>query len=364
MPRLTIIVPLMDQVESFEVTLASVLRYLPNQADVLVVHTGDYSDEHGILDEVPSMVVNGASTPSILGRVAVAAAGSRSPWVVWLAPGIEWSESWAADLEHELSRADVGLISPRIRPRATGDSAADGSPECLASSVALNSLYHPVYLEEVLGEHWRPEDIRPKHRVLGPTGWGGFARRTLLEDWSRTRGARLPDGYADAALGLYREQTGWQHEWTQAEWVADDVAVAEIERGFTLCGRSSNQLLAMAEGHRRVNLKQRAVGLCMSECLQGWLAPSRWRIVWQRLQSWHTLKPLSGEVAAWANDGGNADSSGRGARYLHADSPAAETPVGRFETEAVGPVEVSYESEDSHSESRPSRATNRVRRAA
>jgi len=286
MPRLTIIVPLMDQVNAFETTLASVLRSADSQVDVLVVHSGDYADPHQILDEVPAVVVDTRRLSSLLGRVAVAASAATSPWVFWLAPGIELTEAALQESLALLKRRDLGLISPRIHDRSEDSPASlDSAVPCLASSVGVSKRFHPLYLEEILGEQWSDREAMAEPQVVGPTGWAGLCPRALLEQWALTPAVRLPDGYAELGLGIFVRQQGWEHAWMAEALVADPAVRGVVEAGFAACGRSSNLLLGLSPRETGQSAVGRAIRAGLGEVLRGFLSPPQFRVAWQRFLS-------------------------------------------------------------------------------
>lgn len=329
-------VPLMDQVDAFETTLASVLRYATEQVNVLVVHAGDYADPHGILAEVDAIVVPRSRGLSRLGMVALAAESATAPWVFWLSPGIELTE---VSLESALSlveRRDLGLASPRIY--ASTDAAAATSQTglftaaCLASSVALTKNYHPQYLEELVGEQWEVAALRPQHRVMGPTGWAGLCRRSLLEAWAHGRNTNLPEGYAELALSVSVQEQGWEHDWLDGGLIAGDTVTAEIERGYRWCGRSSNLVLTLVEQEQPQTWRSRAMWCGLRELGSGFLVPRLWPVAWSRFQSLGCLRlnsrrsPASVETLA---------DTGSTREALDSEWVAGENPVAAPATNAT-----------------------------
>jgi len=284
MPRLTIVVPLMDQEDAFEATLASILRYLEPEMQVLVVHTGNYRDPHGILGEVLSVVVDPEGSESSLRRVALGAQQAGSPWILWLIPGIELTEGWSDSLNWgDLQRPDVGLISPRIMR-------SDSEDGCLASGVTLSSRAHPRYLEELLGEQWQEEDCPQGGQpgsasCLAPTQWAGLCRKNLLRQWLRQAPAGLPDGYAELSLGLMLRRLGWEHQFLPLGLRAEHWAQELIEAGYRLCGRSANQIVAQQACGSGWSRMRQGLSAVASELALGLLSPGQLRVAWERLST-------------------------------------------------------------------------------
>lgn len=309
MPRLTIIVPLMDQVDAFETTLASVLRYAGAQIEVLAVISGDYEDQYNILSEVHSVCVDSRLAKTPLGRAAQAVDSATSAWVYWLTPGVELTED-ALDGALAISqRRDLGLASPRIVARSAQDEShtvhgksAEHHASSLASSVVLTHRFHPVCLEELIGEQWATTDISSRIRVIGPTGWAGLVQRRLLEHWSRTDDAQLPNGYAELSLGLLVQQDGWAHDWISGDLIASESIAIEIESGYRLCGRSSNRILGISAIESRRSPTWMALRTSMSELAGGCLSPQLWRVVWERFKSRQSLRQTSPRKLTSATD--------------------------------------------------------------
>lgn len=300
MPRLTIIVPLMDQVDAFETTLASVLRYAGSQVEVLAAINGDYEDQYNILSEINSVLVDTRFAKTPLGRAAIAADSATSAWVYWLTPGVELTEDALDGALAIAQRRDLGLASPRIVARSTAnessgvqDHPSEHHASSLASCVVLTSRFHPVCLEELIGEQWATTDITTRIKVVGPTGWAGLVQRRLLEQWVKTGDARLPNGYAELSLGLFVQQDGWAHEWISGDLLANETIATEIESGYRLCGRSSNRILAITAIESRQSPTWMALRTSMSELAGGCLSPQLWRVVWERFKSWPSLHQTS-----------------------------------------------------------------------
>jgi hypothetical protein len=281
----------MDQVNAFETTLASVLRCADSQVDVLVVLSGDYADPHQILDEVRAVVVDSRGLPSLLGRVALAASAATSPWVMWLAPGVELTESALRESLDLIKRRDLGLVSPRILDLPSGSvpsgsvASSEASVRCLASSVALSNRYHPLYLEEILGEQWSEAEAMSEPLIYGPTGWAGLCQRSLMEQWALTVAPRLPQGYAELGLGMFVRRQGWEHTWTANGLLAGETVRVEVERGFAGCGRASNRILGWWQADNGISGVGRAIRVGLAELVRGFLSPSHFRLAWHRFQS-------------------------------------------------------------------------------
>jgi hypothetical protein len=312
MPRLTIIVPLMDQVDAFEMTLASVLRYAGAQVEVLAAVTSAYEDQYNILDEIRSVVVDARLVSTPVGRAALAADSATSPWIYWVAPGLEMTPAALAGALELVQYRDLGIASPRIISQAVESGGLDGTASagkvpCLASSLVMTARFHPLCVEELVGEQWSPEDLAQTGlRVAGPTGWGGLVQRQLLEQWPSAL-RRLPAGYAELSLGLWVQENGWTHDWADGELLANESVAAQIEAGFRLCGRSSNRLLELANRNSRSSVAWIAVRTGLAELARGCLSPQSWRVTWERLANMSSLGRRSAAISDVAAATASAD---------------------------------------------------------
>ncbi len=348
MPQFTIIVPLMDQVSEFETTLASVLRYAPPHAEVLVAQDGSYTDPYGILSEVRSVIVSTQPVPGDLGRVALASAQANSPWVFWLAPGIEMTEATDDGLLEILKQRDLGLISPRIVASDVPDPklADRGDPQptklaSLASSVALTPRFHPAYLEDLLGEQWEVTDVHVRHQVCGPTAWAGICRRQVLEQWSESPEVALPDGYAELSLGLLSQGLGWEHDWMDGVLIASPWVTETIERGYQLCGRASNQMLENQVHGSAWSRVRAGLAIGLVELATGVLNPRQFRVAGQRLGNLsrflfggHQEPAASGQTSTSADPSSKREGGKRGPKE-HSSAADTVTETGRTQQIAI-----------------------------
>lgn len=277
MPQLTVVVPLMDQVDAFEETLASILRFCDRHIQLVVTHDGRYDDPHQILDEVESVVVPSHRNTSVIGRVAAACDACQSPWIHWLAPGIEVTQQWFDELLESLTRqSDVGLISPQIHSVELNDSQLQ---HCVGSCVVSQPTAHPQYLEDVYGEEWTLSEVTDDCSIVGPTGWAGLCRKQLLqqwhEDWNRQR---LPEGYAELSLGLMVQRDGWRHQIGQSQVYASEDAVAAMEQGFRRDGRAAAAIMGRLQTGSAFSKMIRSIGYGAREIATAILYPGNFSV--------------------------------------------------------------------------------------
>ena len=111
-PRVTIIVPVGDDLAAFENSLVSVLENLPPDAEVVVPHDGSYDDPFDLTDEVRFV---SAPTHQWADLIAVAAAEARGRFVLVIGGGIQATEDWVRAAIEEFDDPQVGLVAPVVR---------------------------------------------------------------------------------------------------------------------------------------------------------------------------------------------------------------------------------------------------------
>ena len=92
----------------FEDTLASVLRYLPQDAQVIVVHDGTYSDPYHLGKEVHFVE---SDQNHLISHLNIGLCYVSGAITVVVRPGIELDENWQQGIEATWPE-DVGSISP------------------------------------------------------------------------------------------------------------------------------------------------------------------------------------------------------------------------------------------------------------
>ncbi len=112
MPRLSIVIPLLDDSARFEETLASVLRERPRHTQILVPHRGDYEDPYGLAEEVEFLPLASDCSIASLWNAAVQAAAA--PTVQMLAPGFLAVAGWADSALSYFAQADVAAVAPQV----------------------------------------------------------------------------------------------------------------------------------------------------------------------------------------------------------------------------------------------------------
>ncbi len=227
MPRLAIVIPVLDQVGSFENGLVSVLTNRPADCEVIAVFSAPYSDPYQLANEV--RLVHAAPGAGFAECANLGVSASEAPFVHVLAAGCEVAEGWTDKALVHFRDPRVGSVAPlvidAVDPRrmlsAGVQYSAGGTRRDAGRGALLNS--------------GSPSGPAP----IGPCRWAGFYRRAALEllhePWSPLVGETLAD--VDLALRL-------AHAGYTFALAADAVvrATAPPERRFRQGFRAGRQL--------------------------------------------------------------------------------------------------------------------------
>lgn len=191
----SLVVPFLSDVEKLEATLASVLRYRPDDSQVIVVHDGRYPDPHQ-LDEVDFVVApTGASLGSQLGCALRIAEG---PLVGLIRPGVELDECWDDSIREAFEDDQVASVSPSLVEEARPN-------KLVVAGVEVGSGNKRRYLGAGMRLGRKARRLSP----LGPSSWAGFYRRSVI-DLLGTPDEQLDSHYLDVDLALGMRQLGFR----------------------------------------------------------------------------------------------------------------------------------------------------------
>jgi hypothetical protein len=197
---MSLVLPCDSEISRFEDTLASVLRYLPEQTQVIAVHDGSYGDPHG-LDEV-DFVVN-QDIHRLGGSLNAALRISNAPLVGLIRPGIQLDEGWQVGLLDSFDDLNVGSVTPAI--------VSEQSPNRLVTAgVGLGKAFK----RRLIGTKTRLGRKASRLRPLAPSSWAAFYRREVL-DMLGTPDAEIESHYLDLDLALGIRQLGFVNEFQQ-----------------------------------------------------------------------------------------------------------------------------------------------------
>lgn len=192
-PAMTIILPVQAEIQPFEDTLASVLRYLPTGTQVVVVHDGRYQNPHG-LDEVDFVISSGNAT---LGeQLGSALRVAEAPLIGLVRPGIQMDENWHESIFEAFEDEQVASVAPAV--------VDEHKPNRLVTAGVEASK---ALMRKLSGTHVRLGRKASKLRPMGPTSWAGFYRRRVL-DLLGTPDGQLDSLYLDLDLAMGIRQLG------------------------------------------------------------------------------------------------------------------------------------------------------------
>lgn len=192
-PRLSIVVPVGDDLAAFENSLVSVLENRPSDAEVLVAHDGNYDDPFDLGDEVRFVTCGDNRSVDL---VAQAATEARGRFVHVLAGGWRATEGWTEAAVEAFDDAEVGVVVPLLR-RDSGTIAAAGWED------TPSRLCAPAF------DGARAIDRSAARRIGGPYLSASFWRREVLRS---LRGCYEGPSTAEASYvyAHLAQAEGWQ----------------------------------------------------------------------------------------------------------------------------------------------------------
>ncbi|TWU22991.1 hypothetical protein Pla52o_25250 [Novipirellula galeiformis] len=193
-PRLTIVVPVTEDLQSFETSLISVLEHQPSGCEVIVAHDGTYEDPFDLGDEVHFVSADSAET---LELIAASASVARGRFVHVLSGGFKATEGWVDAALEKFEHHDVAAIAAVVRDESEGAIAGAGWFD------SATRLCQPV------GASQTKLDRRGVAKTDGVFIEASFWRRDVLRNACHCyRGSDLLE--FSYASGLAVKQAGWR----------------------------------------------------------------------------------------------------------------------------------------------------------
>jgi len=220
MPRLSVIIAAVDGPERLERGLATVLRHLPRDSEVVVVLSDHYDDPYRLDGEVRFVEMFGAD---LIECFQAGISVTSSAVVHLLAAGAEVSEGWA-------DRALVHFEDPRVAAVAPLLRYPQPSDPCWTSGVRFSR-------GGACGIAGWPTSADPPERasraiaVLGPHLQAAFYRRRSLASLGGLP-AELGADLAAVDIALAIQQAGWRAVCEPASRIALDEPVRKNFGGF------------------------------------------------------------------------------------------------------------------------------------
>jgi len=191
-PRLSIVIPCVQNSEYFEATLASVLQNRPHDCEVLVVQPRRYDDPYGLKNEV--RFVQGPADATMIELINIGIEHSGGEIIHLLACELEVVEGWTQPALRHFHDPAVGCVSPLVMLQG-------------ASHHVISRGVDGAGLGVVAGvrKMWRR---RRRHPILSPTISAGLYRRQAVLE---TGGfcADLGVDFADVDMGLSLRDAGY-----------------------------------------------------------------------------------------------------------------------------------------------------------
>lgn len=179
-------------------TLASVLRYRPDNCQVILVHDGTYEDPYGLEGEIEMVTTPGRGQLIRLFNCGLSKATGE--FIALIRPGIELDESWEQSVESAFENPAVGSVSPII-----------ASPATPQTMVAAGITAGFGFRRKLVGNRKRI-NARSLRRIkpLGPTSWAAFYRRSAL-DLLGAVDEQLDSHYLDVEIALGLSSLGFEN---------------------------------------------------------------------------------------------------------------------------------------------------------
>ncbi len=197
MSRFSIIVPSSKNQAAFEDTLASVLRYRPEDSQVIVVHDGEYQDPYNLSGEVKMLMADGNQLVNQLNIGLCYAAGEIT---VLVRAGIELDENWQDEIDIAFQERNVGSVSPTIVNRSKPNVA-------VCSGVGFDKSWS----RRLIGKGCRLASRRTRSlNVFGPSSWLAAFRTSVLKSIAPLDES-LDDAFMDLDLAFALRELGFRN---------------------------------------------------------------------------------------------------------------------------------------------------------
>ncbi len=195
-PRFSIVVPLVGDVNLFELTLASLLRDRSSGTEVILVHDGTYEDPYSLGSEITIVDAQSRRLASMLNQ---ALASASADLIAIVRPGVELPENWQSDIGPSFADEKSASAVPVIVPLADPG-------EIVAAGLKTNYGFQRI-LE---GDGDKIADrVFGRLRPIGPTQWAAFYRRSILE-LAGNFDTTVDDQYLDLDIALTLNRLGYR----------------------------------------------------------------------------------------------------------------------------------------------------------
>lgn len=230
MPQFSVIVPFLGDIGLFEGTLASVLRYRPDNTQVIVAHDGLFRDLHDLGDEVDFAISGRAAQLTRLFNCGIR--HSEGEFIALIRPGIELDENWQEPIARVFADQRVGCVSPLII-----------SPAKPSRVVAAGVAKEFGFRRRLCGLNSFAQ-ARKLRRLspLGPTSWAAFYRSSTLQQIG-SFDEMLQPVYLDLDLALSISTLGFDCVFEPDCVVSIDRAAPLVREASLAHGRSAQRAI-------------------------------------------------------------------------------------------------------------------------
>ena len=112
MPRLSCIIPVVGDAHGLETTLVSVLEHLPENCEIIVVHSAPYGDPYDLKSEL--RFIEAPRRTDYVGCANLGIEAAQAPIVHLLAAGLEGTAGWAEAALARFADPKVAAVSPVV----------------------------------------------------------------------------------------------------------------------------------------------------------------------------------------------------------------------------------------------------------
>jgi hypothetical protein len=201
MDRFSIIVPMVDDHQAFESSLATVLSTQPADSEVIVAHDGSYNDPYDLGDEV-TFVTTDETKPRLADLLNAAIKSATGTFTAIVRAGVELPVDWHLPVGDAFSDSHVGSVSgalvrcdqPKRLVAGGVDAGFGASRKLIGAGLKLNSR--------------KASCLAP----AGPTLWAAIYRTDLLQHIAPLC-RRLQPMYLDLDIALAAETLGFESVW-------------------------------------------------------------------------------------------------------------------------------------------------------
>ena len=196
--QFSIIVPVVGQPEALDDTLASILREVPSDSEVFLVHDGTFIDNYNISAEL-TVIDSGSKRLST--QCAAALEQCTGEIVSVIRPGVELPEGWGPIVTDAFVDSAVSSATPIIVSQSKPD-------RIVTVGLKTNYHFHRMLVER--GSKLAPR-VLGRVSCIGPTSWAAFYRRStlaMIESWD----SQIEDQYFDLDIALTLKALGYRNE--------------------------------------------------------------------------------------------------------------------------------------------------------